>query len=88
VFAGDLLVGQKILQENNGKIFIMSDNNKVNWDNVSMYEKYSEEFIREFYLYLIINNKERACKCCGIMNDIGASVCWGFTCGIKNPTEY
>jgi hypothetical protein len=32
------------------------------------------------------NNKEGPCKCCGRMNDIGASVCWGFTCGAENPT--
>ena len=33
------------------------------------------------------NNKEKPCRCCGRMNDIGSSICWGFTCGVNNPTE-
>jgi hypothetical protein len=33
------------------------------------------------------NNKESACKCCGRINDMGAIVCWGFTCGVEDPTE-
>jgi hypothetical protein len=29
---------------------------------------------------------ERPCKRCGKMNNIGAPVCWSFTCGVENPT--
>ena len=31
----------------------------------------------------VVNNKEKPCKCCGRMNDIGAKICWGFTCGVS-----
>jgi hypothetical protein len=29
---------------------------------------------------------ERPCKRCGKMNNMGAPVCWSFTCGVDNPT--
>lgn len=30
--------------------------------------------------------QEKPCKHCGRLNDVGAPICWGFTCGASNPT--